>query len=78
MRYLFQLNLLSPTGYYGKEVVKAANYLIKNDLYDLIGRDLHHLKQLKRINAYVKSGEAFKKPGHIKIKNRELCGYSSP
>lgn len=40
--FLFQINLLSLTGYYGKPVRKAADYLLKNNLVDLVGTDLHH------------------------------------
>ncbi len=39
---LFQLNLLSLSGYYGKYVNKKAKYLLKNEMYDLIGSDLHN------------------------------------
>lgn len=40
--FLLQVNLLSLTGYYGKEVARAARYLIKNDLISFAGTDLHH------------------------------------
>ena len=48
--YLFQLNLLSLAGFYGKGPVELANYFIKKDYYDLAGTDLHsprHLEVLK-------------------------------
>ena len=48
--YLFQMNLLSLTGYYGRAVMNLARYLSKNQYYDLIGTDLHyfgHLNALK-------------------------------
>ena len=38
---LFQLNLLSVGGYYGKSANELAQYLIKKDYYDLVGTDLH-------------------------------------
>ncbi|MEJ7627549.1 MAG: CpsB/CapC family capsule biosynthesis tyrosine phosphatase [Ferruginibacter sp.] len=44
--FLLQVNLLSITGYYGKEVEKAALYLIKNDLASYLATDLHHERQL--------------------------------
>ena len=47
--FLLQVNLLSLTGYYGKEVEKAALYLIKNDLVSFIGTDLHHERHLEAI-----------------------------
>ena len=39
----FQLNLLSPTGYYGRQVQEKAEYLLKNDFYTFTGTDIHHL-----------------------------------
>ncbi|MDR1339531.1 MAG: capsular biosynthesis protein [Prevotellaceae bacterium] len=40
----FQLNLLSPTGYYGKQVRENAEYLLKNDFYTFTGTDIHNLE----------------------------------
>jgi protein-tyrosine phosphatase len=42
----FQLNLLSITGYYGRTVQDLAEYLLKNNYYDLAGTDLHHAQHL--------------------------------
>ena len=39
---LFQLNLLSTVGYYGKNVAEIADYLLKENLYDFVGSDIHH------------------------------------
>jgi tyrosine-protein phosphatase YwqE len=47
---LFQLNLLSIVGYYGKSAQELAMYLIKKGHYNLIGTDLHgdrHMKALQ-------------------------------
>ena len=44
--YLFQLNILSLTGYYGNSVMELARYLAKRQYYDLIGTDLHHFRHL--------------------------------
>ena len=41
-----QVNLLSLTGYYGKEVAKAAKYILSNGLASLVGTDLHHIRHL--------------------------------
>jgi len=38
----FQMNLLSATGYYGKEVAKAADELLKKGMIDFVGSDFHH------------------------------------
>ena len=37
-----QLNLLSPIGHYGSLQKKLAKQLLKNDLIDFVGTDLHH------------------------------------
>ena len=37
--FLYQLQL---SGYYGKEVAETANYLLKENLYDFTGSDIHH------------------------------------
>jgi tyrosine-protein phosphatase YwqE len=55
--FLLQVNLLSLTGYYGKDVEKAALYLIKNDLVSYLGTDLHHERHLAALN----------EPGNIKL-----------
>lgn len=39
---LFQLNLLSFTGHYGREVRALAEYLVKKRYVDFLGTDLHH------------------------------------
>ena len=51
---LFQLNLLSLTGYYGSTVQELAEYLIKKNYYDFAGTDLHgtrHLAALQKLSA---------------------------
>jgi tyrosine-protein phosphatase YwqE len=44
---LFQLNLLSTVGYYGKNIAEISDYLLKNDLYDFTGSDIHHQNHIK-------------------------------
>lgn len=51
---LFQLNLLSLSKYYGKEVTTIAKKLLKDNLIDFVGTDTHHdrhLNYLERINS---------------------------
>lgn len=43
----FQLNLLSLVGYYGSEVNKTAIQLLKNNLIDFLGTDVHNQNHLK-------------------------------
>ena len=47
MGCLLQLNLLSLTGYYGKAQKKLGLKLLKANLIDLLGTDLHHERQAK-------------------------------
>lgn len=49
---LFQLNLLSLTGGYGRAVSDLANYLLKNGFYDMAGTDLHHSGHLEALKKY--------------------------
>jgi tyrosine-protein phosphatase YwqE len=42
----FQLNLLSSVGYYGTSVAKAAEFLLKGNLIDFVGSDVHHMKHV--------------------------------
>ncbi|MES1222938.1 MAG: CpsB/CapC family capsule biosynthesis tyrosine phosphatase [Bacteroidota bacterium] len=48
--YLFQLNLLSFAGVYGRSVKELANYLAGKGYYDLVGTDLHHQRHLKALH----------------------------
>ncbi|MCP9751921.1 tyrosine-protein phosphatase [Ferruginibacter sp. HRS2-29] len=44
--FVLQVNLLSLTGYYGKETAKAAKYIIKSGLASFAGTDMHHERHL--------------------------------
>jgi len=46
---LYQLNLLSLGNYYGKEVQQMAYKLLKADLIDYVGSDVHNLNQLQSL-----------------------------
>lgn len=49
---LLQINLLSLTGYYGKSVQETARYLVKENLVDFVGTDLHHERHLEAMQSY--------------------------
>jgi protein-tyrosine phosphatase len=55
---LFQLNILSMTGFYGTGVQELAEYIFRKAYYDFVGTDLHHarhLEALKKLSpSYVK------------------------
>ncbi len=58
----FQLNLLSTVGYYGEKVAITADFLLKENLIDFVGSDVHHIKH---VNAFenkiiIKSEEQLK------------------
>ncbi|HEV2481421.1 MAG TPA: CpsB/CapC family capsule biosynthesis tyrosine phosphatase, partial [Puia sp.] len=48
---LFQLNLLSFTGHYGREVRALAEYLVKKKYVDFLGTDLHHKRHLELLGS---------------------------
>lgn len=48
--FIFQVNIASLTGYYGKDALKAAEYLIKNNLVAFLGTDLHHDRHMQCIS----------------------------
>ncbi len=46
--YKLQLNLLSFANHYGERAIDNARYLLENQMYDLIGTDLHSTKVVQR------------------------------
>lgn len=46
---LLQMNLLSLTGHYGKPVQQLAQRLLKEDLIDLVGTDMHRIAHLETL-----------------------------
>ena len=50
----FQLNLLSSIGYYGKNVLKISDFLLKNSLIDFTGSDIHKMDHINKFNDKVK------------------------
>ncbi|TQO37348.1 tyrosine-protein phosphatase YwqE [Arenibacter algicola] len=46
---LYQLNLLSLSKYYGKEVQEMAFGLLEKDLIDFVGSDVHNIEQLNKL-----------------------------
>ena len=51
---LFQVNLSSVAGYYDKSVKNTALKLLKNQLVDFLGTDLHHSRHLEALNKSVR------------------------
>ncbi len=48
--YLFQLNIMSLAGAYGRSVNELAKYFIKKQYYDLAGTDLHNAHHLEYLH----------------------------
>jgi len=69
---LFQLNLLSLSGYYGKSPQALAEHLIKKGYYDLIGTDLHGFRHLEGLQNPALIAPLMKLLDSGKIKNQEL------
>lgn len=74
MGCIFQLNLLSVTGYYGKDVKLASQFLLENRLYDVAGTDLHHDKHLALLEKVIRNGELYSILGNYEFKNKEYFG----
>lgn len=53
----FQVNLLSTVGYYGNEVMQAADQLLKNNLIDFVGSDVHHRKHIESFSKKIEIKE---------------------
>lgn len=69
---LFQLNLLSLTGYYGKSVQDLAQILIKKNYYDLLGTDLHSQRYLQALRDPALPGQVQKLIDTGQIRNGKL------
>jgi protein-tyrosine phosphatase len=69
---LFQLNLLSILGYYGKDVKQLAEVLLKDKMYDFAGTDLHHDKHLNVLTDGIQSGRLYDLLGRYRFKNQEI------
>ena len=52
---LFQANLLSCVGYYGKSVVKVLDKLIKKEMIDFVGSDIHNTRHIQGFEKKVKT-----------------------
>lgn len=57
---MFQVNLLSLSGYYGNEVKKTALKLVDKGMVNFLATDLHHETHLKALNEFVSSKEFYK------------------
>jgi len=70
--YLFQLNLLSLAGYYGASIKELAEYLVKQQYYDLAGTDAHSPKHIEALQKLASSSSLEKLKDSGLIKNHLL------
>ena len=68
----FQLNLLSLSGYYGKDVQSKADLYLKDSYYRFAGTDLHHLNHLHALNAMKKDEKVSAKIANYTFQNHLL------
>jgi len=61
MGCLFQLNMLSLCGFYGKKQEELANYLIRKKYVNLVGTDLHNLRHIQILKSSSSIMNAVKK-----------------
>lgn len=57
---LFQINVLSLAGAYGKDVKRVAERLIECGYVDFLGTDIHNVRHMEIINSYLHSKDALK------------------
>jgi len=68
-----QINILSLSGYYGKDTKKIAEKLLQADFITWVGTDLHHDRHLAAIKELAASSKIVKQLEKIKnLKNRQL------
>ncbi len=69
---LFQLNILSLSGYYGKEIKKVAEKLLAAGMVDFIGTDMHHDTHLAATKAFVASKDFYDLVKKADLQNETL------
>lgn len=72
MGCLLQVNLLSLSGYYGPEPKHMANWLVKQQIVDFVGTDLHHLRHLQALTHYCTTTDTKQLLCDNPIKNGQL------
>ena len=76
---MFQVNLLSLAGYYGKEVKRIAEHLLDKDLIDFIGTDMHNVNHCQAIDGYIRTKDYRRHADKLKgrILNDSLLGVGN-
>lgn len=74
--FILQVNLLSLTGYYGKNAASAACYLLDEGLVGLVGTDLHHNRHLSAFQSQKNLTLFNKYISNCKLLNHELLNQN--
>ncbi len=69
---LFQVNILSFAGFYGKKVQRTALWLLEKGYVNFVGSDCHSLLQIQAIEDFVKSKAYLKIKDQFKLLNDTL------
>ena len=69
---LFQLNIMSVTGYYGNDSKKTAELLIEKNMIDLLGSDCHKMRHVEVMREAVYQKSLHKLIGSGKLLNSAL------
>ena len=69
---LFQINLLSLSGYYGKEVKKIGEKLIEANMVEFIGLDMHHEAHLQMTKDFTSTKAFYDLVEKIPLLNKTL------
>ena len=70
---LFQLNLLSTIGYYGRDVAMIAEKLLKKGLIDFVGSDVHHKNHIDGFSKKILTKDA--QPVKEAIENNQVFKF---
>lgn len=70
---LFQVNLNSFGGHYGKDAKQKADFLSKEGMIDFLGSDVHHKKQVETLNSVFQSEDYSRLFQNNTIRNDELA-----
>lgn len=70
---LFQVNLNSFGGHYGKDAKQKADFLAKEGMIDFLGSDVHHKKQVETLKGVFQSDAYRKLYQNNTIRNGELA-----
>jgi protein-tyrosine phosphatase len=67
-----QVNLLSLSGFYGKEVKKSAELLFKKKMVSFLATDMHHERHMALLKELVEQKEFFSTVASAKLLNKTL------